>query len=256
MNPFMLIVSEVLYRPVFNIIVMFLGLFGGNLGRAIICMTIVVRLLLIKPSLAGAQMQQSMGGLQPKMQEVQEKYKDDPKKLSEETMKILKKDGAGPLKWCLSMLIQIPVFIGLFFVIRKIAADTIPVEWLYSFFSSFGSGYLTLEGINTMWLGMDLLATGNIVLTVVASIFTYLQMKMTMLVKPATPQVPGATMPDMSKMMWFMNIFLVVIMASFVYGTAGAIGLYITVTSLFSVVQYAIQYRVLLLAKVRMLLGK
>lgn len=98
MNPFMLIVSEVLYRPVFNIIVMFLGLFGGNLGRAIICMTIVVRLLLIKPSLAGAQMQQSMGGLQPKMQEVQEKYKDDPKKLSEETMKILKKDGAGPLK--------------------------------------------------------------------------------------------------------------------------------------------------------------
>jgi len=99
------------------------------------------------------------------------------------------------------MLIQIPVFIGLFFVIRKIAADTIPVEWLYSFFSSFGSEYLTLEGINTMWLGIDLLATGNIVLTVVASIFTYLQMKMTMLVKPATPQVPGATMPDMSKMM-------------------------------------------------------
>jgi len=99
------------------------------------------------------------------------------------------------------MLIQIPVFIGLFFVIRKIAADTIPVEWLYSFFSSFGGGYLTLEGINTMWLGMDLLATGNIVLTVVASIFTYLQMKMTMLVKPATPQVPGATMPDMGKMM-------------------------------------------------------
>lgn len=99
------------------------------------------------------------------------------------------------------MLIQIPVFIGLFFVIRKIAADAIPVEWLYSFFSSFGSGYLTLEGINTIRLGMDLLATGNVVLTVVASVFTYLQMKMTMLVKPATPQVPGATMPDMSKMM-------------------------------------------------------
>ena len=53
-----------------------------------------------------------------------------------------------------------------------------------------------------------------------------------------------------------MNIFLVVIMASFVWSTAGAIGLYIAVTSLFSVVQYAIQYRTLLLAKVRVLLGK
>jgi membrane protein insertase Oxa1/YidC/SpoIIIJ len=60
---------------------------------------------------------------------------------------------------------------------------------------------MTLGGINTMWLGMDLLGTGNIVLTVVASVFTYLQMKMTMLVKPATPQVPGASVPDMTKMM-------------------------------------------------------
>ncbi len=88
----MLIISEVLYRPVFNIIVLFLGLFGGSLGWAIVCMTIVVRLLLIKPSLAGANMQQSMGGLQPKMQAIQEKYKDDPKKLSDETMKLLKKE--------------------------------------------------------------------------------------------------------------------------------------------------------------------
>ena len=60
MNPFVLLLSEILYRPVFNIIVLFLGLFGGSLGWAIICMTLVIRLLLLKPSLAGANMQQSM----------------------------------------------------------------------------------------------------------------------------------------------------------------------------------------------------
>lgn len=256
MNPFALIIAEVLYRPVFNLIVVFLWLFGGNLGWAIVCMTIVVRLLLLKPSMAGTQMQQSMWGIQPKMQEIQEKYKDDPKKLSEETMKLLKKEWGGPLKWCLSMLIQIPVFIGLFYVVRHVAANTIPPEWLYSFFYSFGTQYLSLDGIHTSFLGMDLLATGNIVLSVVASVFTFLQMKLTTMVKPATPQVPGATMPDMNKMMWFMNIFLVVIMASFVYSTAGAIGLYITVTSLFSVVQYSIQYKSLLLAKWKMLFVK
>ena len=53
-----------------------------------------------------------------------------------------------------------------------------------------------------------------------------------------------------------MNVFLVVIMASFVYSTAAAIGLYITVTSLFSVVQYSIQYRTLLMAKAKVLLGR
>ena len=164
-------------------------------------------------------------------------------------MKLLKKEGGGPLKGCLSMLIQIPVFIGLFFVVRAVADNTIPPKWLYSFFHGFGTQYLTLDGINTHFLGMDLLATKNVTMAVVASIFTYFQMKMTMMVKPATPSLPGATVPDMTKMMWFMNIFLVVIMASFVYSTAGAIWLYILVTSLFSVVQYSIQYRALLYAK-------
>lgn len=56
-------------------------------------MTLVVRLILIKPSLKGTEMQKSMGGLQPKMQEIQEKYKDNPEKLSSEMMSLLKKEG-------------------------------------------------------------------------------------------------------------------------------------------------------------------
>jgi YidC/Oxa1 family membrane protein insertase len=93
MSPLTLIIVEVLYRPVYNILILFLQVFGGNLGRAIIFLTIVVRLLLLKSSMAGTQMQSSMSGLQPKMQEVQDRYKDDPKKMQEEMMKILKKDG-------------------------------------------------------------------------------------------------------------------------------------------------------------------
>jgi YidC/Oxa1 family membrane protein insertase len=256
MNPFAFLLSEVLYRPLYNLIVIFLQVFDANLGLAIIALTVVIRLLLLKPSMAGNQMQQSMWSIQPKMQELQEKYKDDPKKLSEETMKLLKKDGAGPLKGCLSMLIQIPVFIGLFFVVRHVANDAVPAEWLYSFFGSFGAKYLSLDGINVYFLGTDLLATKSVWITIWAAIFTFLQMKLTLLVKPATPTVPGASVPDMSKMMWFMNVFLVVVMGSFVWSTAGAIGLYILTTSLFSVVQYAIQYKVLLIAKFEALFQK
>lgn len=53
-----------------------------------------------------------------------------------------------------------------------------------------------------------------------------------------------------------MNVFLVIVMGSFVWSTAGAIGLYILTTSLFSVVQYAIQYKVLLIAKFEALFQK
>jgi membrane protein insertase Oxa1/YidC/SpoIIIJ len=146
------------------------------------------------------------------------------------------------------MLVQIPVFIGLFTVIRKISNNQIPAEWLYSFFP-FGSHFLDPKNINHLFLGMDLLATKNIGVTIIAAVFTYLQMRLTTLAKPATPAIPGANVPDMSKMMGFMNIFMVFMIGSFVYGTQAGIGVYMATTSIFSVAQYAIQYRVLLRAK-------
>ena len=246
--------TEILYRPIFNILAIFLAVFGGNLGIAVILLTITIRLLMVKQTLAGNDMQKGMWALQPKLNEIQEKYKDDPKKLSEETMKVFKTDGKGAFKWCLMMLIQIPVFIGLYYVIRHMAAATIPQEWLYSFFNSFGARFvdtnaLTNGTIHTHFLGMDLLGTKNIVLTILAWVFTYLQTKLTTLAKPATPNIPGQAVPDMGKMMWFMNIFLVFMIGSFVYSMQTGVGLYIVTTTIFSVAQYAWQYRALLYVK-------
>lgn len=129
--------SEILHRPIFNILVLFLAIFGGNMGIAIVLLTLLVRLLLLRNSLAGANMSKGMSNMQPKMEALQEKYKDDPKKLSEETMKLLKKEGVGPMKGCLAMLIQLPVFIGLYQVIIHFSEGSIPSGWLYSFFWSF-----------------------------------------------------------------------------------------------------------------------
>jgi len=246
--------TEILYRPIFNILAIFLAIFWGNLGIAIVLLTVTIRLLMIKQTNAGNDMQKGMGALQPKLNEIQEKYKDDPKKLSEETMKVFKTDGKWAFKWCLMMLIQIPVFIGLYYVIRHMAAATIPPEWLYSFFNSFGARFietdaLTTGVIQTHFLGMDLLWTKNIALTIIAAVFTYLQTKLTTIAKPATPTVPWQKTPDMGKMMWFMNIFLVFMIGSFVYSMQTWVGLYIVTTTIFSVAQYSRQYRAILYAK-------
>ena len=244
-----LLFTEILYRPIFNILVVFLEIFWSNLGLAIILLTVLIRLLMIKQTSMGNDMQKGMGDMQPKLNALQEKYKDDPKKLSEETMKVFKTDGKGPLKGCLMMLIQIPVFISLFTVIRKISNNQIPVEWLYSFLP-FGAKFLDPANINHIFLWMDMLATKNIILAIIAWWFTFLQMQLTTLAKPATPTVPGgAAMPDMSKMMGMMNYFMTFMIGSFVYGTQAGVGLYITTTSVFSVVQYAVQYRALIKAK-------
>lgn len=81
------------------------------MGLAIVFLTLVVRFALIKTSVAGANMGAGMSKIQPKMEEIQKKYADNPEKISEETMKLLKKEGGAPLKGCLGMLVQLPVFI-------------------------------------------------------------------------------------------------------------------------------------------------
>lgn len=86
------------------------------------------------------------------------------------------------------------------------AAADIPQERLYSFFNTIGVKYiasdvLTTGVIKTHFLGMDLLTTKNVVLTIIAAVFTFLQTKLTTLAKPATPSVPGQKVPDMGKMM-------------------------------------------------------
>ena len=249
MNIFALLIVEILYRPIFNILVIFLAIFGGNLGIAIILLTITVRLLMIKQTLAGNDMQKGMSNLQPKLNEIQEKYKDDPKKLSEETMKVFKSDGKWAFKGCLMMLIQIPVFIGLYYVVRRISVGDIPATWIYSFFTSFGGQYIVPININHTFLGMNLLATHNIVLTILGAILTFFQTKFTTLAQPKTPAIPGQKTPDMSKMMWGMNYFLVGMIALVVRQMNAAVGLYLVTTTLFSVVQYGYQYRALLRAK-------
>lgn len=251
--------AEFLYRPIFNLLVMFLAIFGGNMGFAIVLLTLLVRLLLLRNSMAGANMSKGMSNIQPKMEELQEKYKDDPKKLSEETMKLLKKEGAGPMKGCLAMLIQLPVFIGLYYVVRKFAEGAIPQEWLYSFFWSFGHGFVAGEGIDANFFGINLFENHNVILTIAVAVLNFLQFQLTSLTQKANrpAMMPGGLqMPDMGNMMMIMNIMMTFMMASIVYSFAAGVGLYLLVTSLFSVVQYMIQYRVLLKAKWDMLFNK
>jgi len=246
-----MLLNELIYRPILNLLMVFLELFRWNMWLAIIFLTLAVRLLMFKQTSAWNDMQKWMSSLQPKIDEIQKKYKNDPQRMSQETMKVFKTHGKWPLKWCLMMLIQIPVFIWLFYVVRNFANDQINPDSIYSFFYFFGKKFTSVESVTTTFLWMDLLTTKNIVLTVMAALFTYLQMKLTNLVKPAaaTPAVWWAAMPDMSKMMWFMGIFMAFMIWSFVYSTQTWVWLYIVTTTLFSVAQYSIQYRALLRAE-------
>jgi len=262
MNPISLILLNIIYKPIFNLIVILLALLWGNLWLAIIWLTLIVRLILLKPSLAANNMQKWMVDIQPRLKEIQEKHKDDPQKMGEETMKLFKTSWNNPLKGCKMLLIQMPVFIGLFYVIKDFAENKESVESIYSFLHPFI--HVWFDKLNHIFLWIDLFAHAGwawLILAIIAWILMYIQIKLTMLNKPATPawgwtSIPWMPkMPDMTKMMWYMNIFMVFMMASFVYWMPAGIWIYIITSTFFTIVQYAIQYKEILKVKLNMALS-
>jgi membrane protein insertase Oxa1/YidC/SpoIIIJ len=157
------------------------------------------------------------------------------------------------------MLIQLPIFIGLYFVIRAFATWTLDTNWLYSFFWSFGNKFLDPQNVNSMFLWIDLFEKNSIILTVLVACLNFIQFWLTSLTQKWAPKQQNmwwVAMPDMSKMMWTMNIMMTVMMASVVWSIQSWVGLYLATTSLFSIIQYVVQYRVLLKAKWDMLFHK
>jgi YidC/Oxa1 family membrane protein insertase len=133
---------DYIYYPVSGIMWVWHKVFGAVLGPnnvlawvlSVVFLVFTLRAILFKPFMKQMDSQLKMQAVQPEMKKLREKYKDDRQRLTEEMMKLNKEAGVNPLTSCLPVLIQAPVFIGLFHVLRMFA----PVP--------DGSGGWTLRG--------------------------------------------------------------------------------------------------------------
>ena len=91
----------------------------GNYGVAIILLTVLVKLVLLPLTIKQTRSMIAMQKIQPEIKKLQEKYKDDKEKLSQEMMKFYKENKVNPLGGCLPLILQLPVFFALFTVLRK-----------------------------------------------------------------------------------------------------------------------------------------
>src|SRR5918997_2033916 len=87
-------------------------------GLAIILLTLAVRLLLLPLSIKQTKSMREMQAIQPEIKRLQAKHKGDRQKMNEELMALYKEHGVNPFGGCLPLLMQFPVLIGLFYVIR------------------------------------------------------------------------------------------------------------------------------------------
>ena len=90
----------------------------GNYAVAIILLTLAVMIIVTPLTLKGTRSMMVMQQLQPEMKKIQTRYKDDRQKLNEELMKFYKENSINPLGGCLPLLVQMPVFLVLYQVLR------------------------------------------------------------------------------------------------------------------------------------------
>src|SRR3954452_21336680 len=91
----------------------------GSWGLSIVLLTILVRALLLPLAFKQFRSMQSLARHQPELKSLQEKYKGDKDRLNQEMMKFYRENKINPLSSCLPLLAQIPVFISLFYMLRK-----------------------------------------------------------------------------------------------------------------------------------------
>jgi len=92
----------------------YLYAFTGNYGVAIILVTILQKVAFHPLTVKSIKSMQAMQAVQPKVQALQERYKNNPQKKQEEMMALYRKHGVNPMGGCLPMLVQIPIFIALY----------------------------------------------------------------------------------------------------------------------------------------------
>ena len=113
----------VFVNPITNALVILNNIVLGNFGVAIILFTILMRLLTMPLTMRQIRSSRAMSALQPRLQELQKKYK-DPKRRQEETMKLYREAGVNPLGCLLPMLVQFPIWIALYNALRITVGGT------------------------------------------------------------------------------------------------------------------------------------
>ncbi len=189
----------------------------GNYAASILALTAIVKLALWPLQNRANSSMRRMQALNPKIQELRTKYKDDPTRMNQETMKLYKEHGVNPVGGCLPMFIQIPIFFGLFTMLRQ------AVELR-------GSSFLWIHDLSQPDTVAHL--PGGWPLNILPLIMAGTSFWMTHL-------TPKSGDPTQQKMMMFTPIIFII----FCYNFAAALALYYTTQNLLTVLQLYVNKR-------------
>ena len=191
----------------------------GGYGVAIILLTILIRILFWPLTHKSTESMKRMQEIQPELKVLQEKYKKDPQRMQQETMKLYKEKKVNPMGGCLPMFIQIPVFIALFTVLRN------AIELRFADFLWIAD----LSTSENLFAGKIPFVGALNILPIVMSVSMIWQQKLT---APAT-----AITPEQQQQQKMMTVMMPILMLFFFYTMPSGLVLYWTVSNLLMIAQ-------------------
>ena len=225
--------NNLLMNPLINSLLLLTNLLGGQFGLAIIVFTVILRLVTIPFTLRQLQSTKAMQEMQPRMQELQKKYK-DPKRRQQETMKLYKETGINPLGCFMPMAIQMLVFIALYralaFVVGGSPESLVGLsQRIYPW--SYLSQAVPLEQ-SFLWLELGQ-ADGTFILPLMVGVSTYVQTKLA--------QTPSST-PQQQQQQQMMTWMMPLVMVWITLALPSGVGVYWVISNIFSVFASYIVY--------------
>ncbi|MCK8060851.1 MULTISPECIES: YidC/Oxa1 family membrane protein insertase [unclassified Fusibacter] len=208
--------------------------FTNHYALSIILLTIIVKFVILPLTLAQMKSQKSMSEVQPKIQELQKKYKDDKETLNQKTLELYKEHKVNPLAGCLPLIIQMPIIFALFTVLRE------PTQYVFG-----GNESLALEATSQVFLWIKNFAEPDKLyavlkfewaksipglLPMLASILTYFQFK----TMGTTTQSDNETANRMNKNMQMMFPLMILVFGNSI---SAGVALYWVVSTAFQMVQ-------------------
>lgn len=218
-----------LYDPMYNALVFLVGVLPGeDIGFAIIILTLIIKFLLFPLAHKSTKAQKKMRDIEPEMRTIREKYKDDRQKQAELMLELYKKHGVNPFSGFLTLLLQIPIILALYFVFQK--GLSFDPNIIYHFLTR-------PENPNFNFLGFIDLHSKSVYLAVLAGVTQYFQIK---LATPPVPPLPEdgklSFQEEFARNMSLQMKYVLPVMVLFIaYSLSSAIALYWSTSNLFAI---------------------
>lgn len=226
--------NQFFYEPIFNLVVWLYNVISGeSLGLAIIALTIIIKLILLPLSQKSIKSQKALQEIQPKIDELKKKYKDNKEQMGKAMMNLYKENKVNPFSSCLPLLIQLPFLLAVFRVFKDGIENNLSL--VYPFID-------TPATIHSMWLGIDL-SKPSTFLAILAGLAQFWQAKM-MIAKKPQQKIEGSKDENMAAIMSKQMVYFMPVITVFIGLTLpGGLTLYWFLITLLTALQQVVVFR-------------